>query len=331
MTAWKVLKPKHKADEGQGSNQCTPSACPLMQLRPLLVLGAARSLFGIVVVAVPGNLRMVSSRSAAASNIGCVPSSSLGTPLTLLDVSKRSKDITATASLDFSDSPLLIGESFKASSSDLTAETINAIAGCTSLNSLDISGCGELTDEALQTMVTGCVLTSINVSGCRKLTDEAITVVASSSLQSLNVAYCGKLLTDASIKAVAASCPALTSLNVADCKFLTDASITAIATGCSSLTSLDLSRCKGLTDDSIKALAAGCPSLTYLNVRNCEQLTDGAIKALATLPELASLRIFGCRKLTDESIRALAGCAKLTTLDTTNTFRQLFRATRGNN
>ena len=67
------------------------------------------------------------------------------------------------------------------------------------------------------------------------------------------------------------------------------------------------------------------PSLTSLNVRNCEKLTDTAMKAVATLPELRSLRIFGCRKLTDESIKTLAGCAKLTTLDTTNTFRQIFK------
>ena len=218
---------------------------------------------------------------------------SSGTPLKLLaGLSKRSKDITATASLDVSDSPSLTDESFKA-----------VLAGCASL-------------------------TSVNVSGCRNLTDEAIKAIASRSLQSLNVAYCGKLLTDESIKAVAANCPSLTSLNVADCKFLTDASIQAIATGCGSLTSLDVSRCKHLTDESIKALAAGCTSLNSLNVRNCDKLTDEAIKAVATLPELSTLRIFGCRKLTDESIKALAGCAELTTLDTTKTFRQIFKASR---
>merc|ERR1712118_233769 len=94
-----------------------------------------------------------------------------------------------------------------------------------------------------------------------------------------------------------------------------------------SLRSLNVAYCgKLLTDESIKALAAGCTSLNSLNLRNCEKLTDEAIKALATLPELSTLRIFGCRKLTDESIKALAACAKLTTLDTTKTFRQIFRA-----
>jgi hypothetical protein len=54
-----------------------------------------------------------------------------------------------------------------------------------------------------------------------------------------------------------------------------------------------------------------------------------AIKAVATLTELETLRIFGCRKLTDESIKALAGRATpLTTLDTTKTLRQIFKASR---
>eukprot|EP00966_Prymnesium_polylepis_P280190 6473639-Prymnesium_polylepis.1 len=159
--------------------------------------------------------------------------SSLGTPLTLLDsVSKRSKDITATASLDVSDNPLITDDAFQAilgrcasltslsvaGCSELTDESIKAVAGCTSLTSLDVSGCGKLTDEALQAIAKNCMLTSVNVSGCRNLTDEAIKALASrSSLRSLNVAYCGKLLTDDSIKAVAASCPSLTSLNAADC------------------------------------------------------------------------------------------------------------------
>ena len=94
------------------------------------------------------------------------------------------------------------------------------------------------------------------------------------------------------------------------------------------MTSLDVSRCKSLTDESMQTLAAGCTALTYLNVRNCEKLTDEAMKAVATLPELRSLRIFGCRKLSEESIAALAGCATLDTLDTTNTFRQVFKASR---
>merc|ERR1712153_133313 len=98
--------------------------------------------------------------------------------------------------------------------------------------------------------------------------------------------------------------------------------------GCS-LRSLNVAYCgKLLTDESIKALAAGCTSLTSLNVRNCEKLTDEGIKAVAMLTELSTLRIFGCRKLTDESVKALAGCATLSTLDTTNTLRQVFKASR---
>ena len=268
-------------------------------LRPILVVGIARSVVGFAVVSHHGTVQMASLTTSTECPLGTPTAnadSPLGMPpptlLNVINISKRSNDITATVSLDVSDSHSLTDESF-----------IAIIEGSASL-------------------------TSVNVSGCRELTDEAIKAVASRSLQSLNVAYCGKLLTDESIKAVATSCPSLTTLNAADCKLLTDESIQALSGGCRSLTSLDVSRCKSLTDESMKALAAGCTALTYLNVRNCEKLTGEAMKAVATLPELSSLRIFGCRKLSEESIATLAGCATLATLDTTNTFRQVFKASR---
>ena len=46
-------------------------------------------------------------------------------------------EITASASLDFSDSPSLTDESFQA-----------VLAGCASLTSLSVAGCSELTDES---------------------------------------------------------------------------------------------------------------------------------------------------------------------------------------
>ena len=304
-----------------------------MLSKPVLAFGVARPVFGLVAQV---SARMASS-SSGAQGAAVVPSvvalqgnkSCLGRPLTSLDASSESTDMTRTVSLDLSNSP-------KLTDADLADEAIKAVgasSSCASLTSLDVSGCGNLTDEAIKAIaLEGAALTSVNVSGCRNLTDEAVKAIASCSrggLRSLNVSCCGKLLTDESIKAVAVSCPSLTSLNVADCKFLTDESIKAIATGCTSLTHLDVSRCKNLTDESIKALAAGCTSLTYLNVRNCEKLTDEAMKAVATLAELDTLRIYGCRKLTDESIKALAaGCAKLTTLDTTATLRLIFKASR---
>ena len=185
-----------------------------------------------------------------------------------------------------------------------------------------------LTDEALQTMIEGRVLTSVNLSGCRGLTDEGIKTIATSSLVDLSVAMCGLRLTDESVLAVAANCPSLKRLVIADCKFITDRGLTAIAAGCGSLTELDCSRCPKLTDASVKAVVAGCPSLTKLNLRNCKLLSDEAVTAVASLTELHTLRIFGCRKLTNASIEALADCATLTTLDTTNTFRQTFKASR---
>ena len=191
------------------SNACNPAAIGRVSEMStgLFLVGVAQTVFGFVISSSMSSTARSSSR-------------------------RFEDDITATASLDFSESPSLTDESFAAElagctstlislsvagCSDLTDESIKAIAECHLLTSLDVSGCGNLTDETLVTIAKGCELTSVNVSGCRELTDAAIEAIASSSLRSLNVAHCGKLLTDESIKAVAASCPSLTSLNVAVC------------------------------------------------------------------------------------------------------------------
>ena len=86
---------------------------------------------------------------------------------------------------------------------------------------------------------------------------------------------------DASISALAAGCPQLTSVDVSFCRKVTDASISALATGCPQLTSVDVSDCPNVTDASISALATGCPHLTSVVVSYCPNVTDASISASA--------------------------------------------------
>ena len=67
-------------------------------------------------------------------------------------------------------------------------------------------------------------------------------------------------LTEASIYALVAGCPQLTSVNVRGCSSVTDASISALAAGCPQLTSVDVSG-STVTDASISALARACPGI----------------------------------------------------------------------
>jgi len=63
-------------------------------------------------------------------------------------------------------------------------------------------------------------------------------------------------------KAIAANCPALVSLNVAECEALTDSCMKAIAANCPAIVSLNVAKCEALTGDAVKAIAADCPLLT---------------------------------------------------------------------
>ena len=51
-------------------------------------------------------------------------------------------------------------------------------------------------------------------------------------LRVVGVGKCGRRFTDASVTALAAGCPQLTSVNLAYCNQITDASVAALAAGC---------------------------------------------------------------------------------------------------
>ena len=95
-------------------------------------------------------------------------------------------------------------------------------------------------------------LTELNVNCCQNLTDESIMPIVGPSLTAINVGC--RNLTNESILAIAANCPSLTALNVAE--NLTDDSITAIATNCPALTLFNAYRCDLLTSTAITAIAA---------------------------------------------------------------------------
>lgn len=89
-------------------------------------------------------------------------------------------------------------------------------------------------------------------------------------------------LTDASIMAVAETCPKLAVLNVSANSRLTDVSIKAVAENCANLTMLDVSQCRKITDASIMAIAENCRRLTSLDFEGCDKVTNVAIKAVVT-------------------------------------------------
>jgi hypothetical protein len=88
-----------------------------------------------------------------------------------------------------------------------------------SLTSVGVKACSNLTDESIKALAASCCLLKLDVESCAELTDEAIKAVAlgcGASLKSLDFGDCPNL-TDESMTAVALGCTSLTWLNLARC------------------------------------------------------------------------------------------------------------------
>ena len=110
-------------------------------------------------------------------------------------------------------------------------------------------------------MEGGTVVGSLRYSTHPGRNIEKIVKVQTKNSPPLYVSYTGGKVTDESIKAVAASCTSLISLNVSNTGGkVTDESIKAVAASCTSLTSLDVSWTDGkVTDESIRAIELSSP------------------------------------------------------------------------
>eukprot|EP01047_Picozoa_sp_COSAG01_P058062 COSAG01_NODE_6793_length_3495_cov_44.017668_2_plen_565_part_00 len=112
------------------------------------------------------------------------------------------------------------------------------------------------------------------------------------ALRSLVLRKCRALASLAGLE----GCPALTSLNLSDCRQLTSAELLRRLGACSaSLRVLCLTSCLGVTD---LECVRGCHALQRLDLGGCRELRS--INALATIrPTLHSLNLKNCERLRD--------------------------------
>jgi Leucine-rich repeat (LRR) protein len=125
----------------------------------------------------------------------------------------REAEATGAVELDLS------GRKWEAGAWKFTElETLNRLppelANLTSLQSLDLSGCGHLSGD-LSPLAGLSSLHSLNLSWCRQLRDDMSPLARLTSLQSLNLSYCG-FRRFASVKSLLRT---LKELYLAGCKF----------------------------------------------------------------------------------------------------------------
>ncbi|XP_065185239.1 F-box and leucine-rich repeat protein 13-like [Sycon ciliatum] len=234
----------------------------------------------------------------------------------------------------------------------LTPRGLSAIGGCTNLQDLNMSECGEaLTAESLQKIVAGCrSLLYLNISYCH-VTDACLRVLSRHcpNLQHLSLAGCVSF-TSRGVRHLSSGngCHKVTYLDLSDCVQLTTEATWAIGKACPQLNTLVLNDMPQLDDDSLRALVTDLHNVKHISVMGCPNVSDGSLKFLMkqaaqrlisfkiennnlltdsfvrSLARAASLRhlcLNSCVRLTDNSLRALSQCKYLVSLDLTNCLR----------
>eukprot|EP00928_Gymnodinium_smaydae_P071908 TRINITY_DN55381_c0_g1_i1.p1 TRINITY_DN55381_c0_g1~~TRINITY_DN55381_c0_g1_i1.p1 ORF type:complete len:612 (+),score=76.47 TRINITY_DN55381_c0_g1_i1:182-2017(+) len=114
---------------------------------------------------------------------------------------------------------------------------------------------------------------------------------------------------DATVRAVAASCPLLRSVSLSHLRL--DATIVALLESCPSLTALDLACCHRLpcSEVALNALAVAQQKLSSLKLGDCARLSN--VRALDSCSNLKMLFLGGCVRLGGDSgiQNLLHGCA----------------------
>ena len=92
------------------------------------------------------------------------------------------------------------------------------VRSLTSLQQLDLSGCGQITDEGVSSLSSLTSLQQLDLSHCTQITDAGVSALTSlTSLQQLNLSNC-KQITSEGVFSALSSLPALWVLNVSNCK-----------------------------------------------------------------------------------------------------------------
>jgi hypothetical protein len=234
----------------------------------------------------------------------------------------------------------------------IAGQTIKALTKCSQLVKLHIRRCDGLSDEDLRLltqMETHGLLETLDLSYSGKsLCDDTIIAILhaiGSGLRTLELSGCDALTDQTLLEGIAACCPRLRELSLAECPGISDTGFQAMVAHWNEtaaadklaakssvwgLTRLDVHRNDQLGADSILGVVRYCnQQLRILNVSGLYLLDEGFFTELPKhCPRLEWLDVSWCRVVNDEHIIALYehcpslaaikvwGCHKLTVFST---------------
>ncbi|XP_063304225.1 F-box and leucine-rich repeat protein 13 [Pelobates fuscus] len=183
---------------------------------------------------------------------------------------------------------------------------------CQNITSVSLLGSPHLTDAAFKVLAQGRKLVKIRIEGNNRITDVSIKTISKScpSLKHIYLADCQKI-TDIGLKTVS-SLKNITVLNVADCIRISDPGVRQVVEGTSGtkIREINLTNCLRVSDLSLLRIAQKCHNITFLSLRYCENVTDSGIELLGNIASLISIDLSGT-SITDQGLSALGANSKI--------------------
>ncbi|KAG0577687.1 hypothetical protein KC19_5G173300 [Ceratodon purpureus] len=152
------------------------------------------------------------------------------------------------------------------------------------LECVTLASCGLLSDFSIQRLACCTRLKSLNLKGCKSVGDGSMKAVASlSKLEVLALNGCD--VSDTGLSMLGSGIAPLSSISLRGCVRVTDDGVAALLAGslASTLESIDLSAIPPLTDNATIAIVRGrMPVLEELRLRDCPLIGDTTVISLAS-------------------------------------------------
>jgi F-box and leucine-rich repeat protein GRR1 len=170
--------------------------------------------------------------------------------------------------------------------------SVMALAECTRIERLTLTGCNNLTDSGLIALVS-------NNSHLYSLDISLLPATATAGGFRDNI-------TAASIDAITEHCPRLQGLNISGCQKISNDSLVRLAQRCRYIKRLKFNECSQIQDEAVLAFAENCPNILEIDLQQCRHIGNEPVTALFSKGNaLRELRLGGCELVDDSAFLAL--------------------------
>ncbi|KAK6318131.1 hypothetical protein J4Q44_G00114220 [Coregonus suidteri] len=181
---------------------------------------------------------------------------------------------------------------------------------CSKLNHLSVAYCDNLSNSGLEWLSSCSSLLSLDISGCNIMDQGLIALGGNPGLKKLVASEC-VWITDIGIEKFCRQARGLEYMDVSHCVALSDQAIKALSFYCRTIVTLRMPGCPKMTDLAVQYLTVGRHFLRELDVSGCVLLTDRTPRFLQTgCPQLNTINMVYCRGISKQAALRLQPCVE---------------------